>query len=772
MNLPEAPAGLQAFVETFFGPGNDLRWEKITQEGSSLAPHLEPWLRNLFQDPDQPTMLPRLRGGVLEWYGLSRTRKQRDALREELLAFVGPTLSSYRGGMGSFASDDEIDSTVLAQFGTCALKLRVTVFAQKNWIRNSLESMRRLCLARPRRRVEEIRPTGRILRDFELALGDLNETAAESYLDELRSGGRLSAANLCFLQVRFLAVLRRWEDLLTLPELPMLLDLRRPPLVTEALIQAVYAVELARFETESDAPGALQHFRDDVYRRFSQLFRARGAMSSPEASKCFLMHAALSAPPRTDARDTILATYPADAADGGYVHALADLVGPAPSPPTPSPNPLVEAKAAFRNCDYDGAFELLLKAPSDRERTELLIRCAYDLGTLQAAKVAVGALEACGDATRTAILASRWYRQPWEELCALAGGEAAGMALPTSWNEWLERLLSQGPWPKATEVAQQGSHEWDPETLRGDPEAVARMASLLEELASSSDDARVSALRNSLPYLVGFVFRDGVGHSALTSVYANLTIILILEGREIGSSGLELVHDLAAAQIQAGLADADYAKLISDIVEVWGEFDSAAYLDWLLEVADTLATFPRPSGTVGTDPIGRFAATALAGFQRWYRRVRPEQWSLLGAVLSDLDQSDGFQDLWGRIPVTQAEVADERARLVAPLAGKIVGIYCIKESSSRRVRDLVLSMQPEVDVRLCHDTHGSSALRNLARESDFLVLNTRCATHAATDVLRANVGRGCEILYPTGKGSGSMAAAIFNHLRELTGASG
>ena len=76
------------------------------------------------------------------------------------------------------------------------------------------------------------------------------------------------------------------------------------------------------------------------------------------------------APPRAEARDTILAAYPPDGADRKYVQALAALVGPAPSPPTPAyvANPLLEAQAAFRKCDYDGAFELLQRAPPDRER--------------------------------------------------------------------------------------------------------------------------------------------------------------------------------------------------------------------------------------------------------------------------------------------------------------------------------------------------------------------------------------------------------------------
>ena len=74
---------------------------------------------------------------------------------------------------------------------------------------------------------------------------------------------------------------------------------------------------------------------------------------------------------------------------------------------------------------------------------------------------------------------------------------------------------------------------------------------------------------------------------------------------------------------------------------------------------------------------------------------------------------------------------------------------------------VIKKMFPRADVRISNDHGGSVKLKSLARESDFFVVATRSAKHAATEFIKANRGRGkSDLIYPNGKGSSSIISAL------------
>ena len=85
-----------------------------------------------------------------------------------------------------------------------------------------------------------VKPIGRLLRDLEMAIIAHNENGTYQIYAEVRSRGRLSATNLAFLQVHIYASFQHWAEILNMPNLNDLLQVRRPKRISEYLATAVY----------------------------------------------------------------------------------------------------------------------------------------------------------------------------------------------------------------------------------------------------------------------------------------------------------------------------------------------------------------------------------------------------------------------------------------------------------------------------------------------------------------------------------------------------
>src|SRR5688572_27322038 len=83
-----------AFLAAFFAPPNDIAFVDIKVGGK--AAHLVPWVERLLLEPSLPTVLPCRSQGRIQWYGVALSEAQLGVLGEQLLAFIGPTYSTFR----------------------------------------------------------------------------------------------------------------------------------------------------------------------------------------------------------------------------------------------------------------------------------------------------------------------------------------------------------------------------------------------------------------------------------------------------------------------------------------------------------------------------------------------------------------------------------------------------------------------------------------------------------------------------------------------------
>ena len=736
-------AAVDALLSRFFGEGNDLSLVELPADAPELAIWLDEQISHLREDPAAAHVLPRRHDGKTSWYGLAHSRRQLRELAQALEAFTVPTYATI-DRRATLSAADPVDAAVIEFTGGHALVLEVVAGSQQH-VRHALELFGNLDRRRPRRELVLSRPLGRLLREFEMAIVASAEDESEQLLREIEQTGQLSTQNVVFLRMRRLAGLRRFDDLLRLPELTTVLAIRRPARVSASLFEAVYATELARFEAAGDAKGALEHFEQVVLQRYPALFKSRHGLQTSEAIKSFMLHALVLRPEDTESREQLLVLPDLSSRDEQFLLELADLAEIAIS----EQRTLEDAVFAVRAGNFDVALAIARDQPASVERAELLIRCAFEIDSIEAMSAAASAVNNLDVDQRDALITSKWYAKPWGHISLALSGESEAITIeaPTSWVEWFRRVVENGAFPNAIQIAERGVVEWSAEQFSSaDGEIVAQL--LNQEVTSES----MRLIRDALPHFLQFLDRAEmpVSHRDLLD---DLTVLLLAE-EDLGVADVQVAVNLAGTLVEGGLSGDRYRQLIGDLRDLWERVDSPAHLDAALEMLDTLLTYACPDSGARDS----FFQIVLASFRRWHRRLRHDQWALLADFALELNS---FDDVAAVRPAEEASGTPGGVTASAALSGKTVAIYTLAEAAGVRARDFLSRNFEDIVVEISNDHVASDRLRSLARQADVFLIATRSAKHAATTFIESQRPPGRPVLYASGKGSASLIRALF-----------
>lgn len=742
-----------SFETEFFGPGNRLRWDTI--QAGTLSPDVQqrlgPFLEDLKRNPEV-LALPRVRDdGRVQWYILCRSSRAARFARDEVRSFLGPTYSDYGGRPTVLDPQDTVEAAVLTAYGNCAFRIEVPRRELLDTARDRLRLLISLRNERPTRYARRIRAAGRVLREFEYALLAGEGSAAADCIEELRSSGHLSATNLLFLEVRRLAAGGHWDAILALPELEALLAMVRPRRVTEALVRAVYFSRLQEFEEGNRASDAIERFRSEIFTRFRDLYRTKGSISGYEVDASFLLAAAVATPSRPELAAPTLAAYPPESVQHEYLAALAQLI---PSVPAPvQATPLDSARAAFAEADVDRAYGLAIALPPSFDRCALLLRCARDIGTLSAARVALESLDTLRDEDRVRfdqhVVLSR-IRDGLSTLSttpvAMPDHPSVAPDIPSTWQAWLKRLTGPDPWRGAVPAAEIAAREWSVTNFLQDPSAILETADLL--LGNRPAWGQVS-LRDALPYFLEFCVTAGAD-PRLKPVYDSLFLTIAIDG-QVSLPQVAALLRVTDMRLQLGVAQGDYTEMLTHLITAIEAIESPSVADTALEAIEILISLPCPD----TREREQFVLRAATLFQRWYRRIDVAQLALLRTYADELGL--------GAMVISQDQnaVAEQTVSEWTALDGKKVALYSLKEAALRRAARVVGELCPGVRVQTFHDhVGGSPALRAASSTADIVVLATAAAKHAATIFIEDCRPKTLVTLYARGQGSASLLDAL------------
>ena len=737
--MVNTPSAEDVLLSVFFGPGN--------AHSASSRGEPDAYGSLMERSAVMPVLLPRRdTEGNDWWYAIARSDEQVVEAREGLLAFIGPSYSTFSGELARPSTEDAIDAAVAEFTEGRFFKLRVPP-AEVGQVGVLADRLQRMWTRRSGRTRAVSRSLARLQRDFEMALTVGRWSLAEETIDRLEQEGRLSRRNLAFLRIRLLAEQGRWGDILALPDREILLTGRRPALVTCALNQAVYEFHLRPFQVRGEPAGQLEHFKVNVLSAYRAVFGTRAGSTEPAVVLCALL---------------------LDLAEGGAREAdrLADLLGPdstdrqwaralsdarVPTPEVAPDDPFGAARDAIRAGRLDEAVAAAERVESPVERLRLLLEVAADIGTRDAAQSAFDAFAACPEEERGQALRGWRAEAAWKRIQEQFGGQSGASAEdrvpPTDWPSWLAAIASELP---DDPPGYTPSDEWP---LFPDGFTVEACGELDRLLSEASVAGATGIIIQASPALMVSIRRERSRAAALGEFLD--TFVLLLHDDDLATlSDLDAISELVEYRLDSGLAASAYEDVLGLVESVWERRESPKALDWALEVLDLLIDYPCPD----RERRARLVEAVLSRASLWVRKLDATTLRYARQLCKEADLEE-LQALLHWVEPGRTGEADAPEQSPS-LAGLRAAIYTLTERAGKRAARLLEDAFPGLSVDLCFDKVASSRLRELARNVDVFVMCTQSAKHAATEAIDSARSKDKVLLRPGGKGASSIVREV------------
>ncbi|TWT52270.1 protein DpdD [Allorhodopirellula solitaria] len=743
----------QAFLKTFFGAGNSIQWADYENAApaDAVRAYLEPWVQRFIKQ-ESPFLLPRvdISSKQTTWYVLCGNPREARSMRESLLAFVGPTYSRFNGELATLDPKDSIEEACQLNFGSLVFRLPVIDNDDRTKVGRLLTTLVDYRDRESGRSLAAVKPIGRLLRDLEMAILAKNEQSAWSVYGEIRSRGRLSATNLAFLQVRIFGAFEQWAELLLLPNLNDILQVRRPKRISDQIAQAVYQHQLAEHELAGDATEAVAAYRR-TGKRFQNLVRSTAGLQSPEAIKFALVSAVAADVPQRELAER-LAGHTAIATDAAWAEALLATL-----PAQQSAEVVSEAVTAYDVADvrynennFDEALALYLMQTPTRRSVHRVLETAVEVDTRQSAEEALAYLSSAPEDIQTQILGRRVCTGQIEILSGILGQDSGGEPKQiASLVEWFEFVDAGEAIETASEVLDYGIQEWASGSSF-DASAIA------QELKKSRSGKQNEIIRNAVPTFIRSLLLDRSPTRECKPVYGALTELLIYD-ESVGSDDLAAVEQLSEAVLttapchEAGNNDFAFAAEIT--VHLWDTIAAPRHFDWVLSMLDLLIDTGGQQHTSLT-PI---LATIAESSRLWTRRISDDQWSLLELLATDLDLTEMVA---GLRPEPEEATENDPPDIRGLLIGKSIAVYSLTERIARRFGQLAEKAFDGIKIHYVHDKSLTDRMKSLAQSADIFIVNTWDAKHAATNGIKDNRSSSAYTLEPDGKSASSLMRCL------------
>ena len=750
----------QGFLKEFFGDGNAISWEQYEASAPTdqVRVALEPWVQR-FMKQQSPFLLPRVdpASNLTSWYVLCTDPREARSMRESLQAFIGATYAEFNGELATLDLADSIERLCEMNYGSLVFRLPVKNPDDRTQVGKLLSTLVEYRDRESSRSLAAIKPIGRLLRDLEMAILANNEQSAWAVYSEIRNRGRLSASNLAFLQVRIFGGFEHWTELLLLPSLNDLLQVRRPKRISEQIAQAVYQQYFLKHETAGDAASAIDIYRS-VGSRFQNLVRSTEGLQSPEAIKFALVASVASEPPKRDLAEQ-LSQHPTIASEAAWSSALIATL-----PAAEHTHVVAKAVAEYDVADvrynenrFDEALALYLCQPHTRLSVCRVLETAVEVDSRKAAEDALAYLSAAPDDIGGQVLGRRVCAYHIELLTRILGqvGEGKHRQI-SSLSEWFAFVDEGQSLEVAGEILEYGIEAWI-SSGSFDANGVA------EQIQKNRTGRSAEIVRNAAPTLIKAMLTDDSPRREYKSVYSALTELLIYD-ESIGADDLSLVEQLTEAilttapSFEAGKNDYAFAAEVT--VYLWDSLAAPRHFDWVLSMLDLLID----TGGQQHANLTPILASITNACTTWARRISEEQWSLLELLASDLNLAEMVS---GLRPETDESTEEAKPDIRGLLAGKSIAVYSLTERIARRFGQLAEQAFDGIKIHYIHDKSLTDRMKSVAQSASIFIVNTWDAKHAATNGIKYNRPSNLPLIEPSGKSASSLFRSLQSYMLEM-----
>jgi hypothetical protein len=721
------------FLTTFFGSGNELDRDSHAKVREFIRLNE----RGLEQESPGPFILPhKPMGGSTSYFAVATNDDQAQDLRRLLNSCVGPTFTTFSGRPARRGDQaDQVHAAALDLAGSEQRLFHFEVVKGDNETKKAVQDQVLLVLSlsrdRPERHIDSLVPIGRLLRDFERATDEGDESTARGLLfGPIFRSGRLSGINRIFLQVRFLAGFSKWKELESLPALTDVLRTRRPALVSDALCRLALR-ELAGLDSTRER---VEAFSSTMAPRFGNLVESIESIRSSASAEYYVLWQ-LSA----GANSAVLANRLDGLAWGEVeeVRRYLALVSDMPRPATAAR----EDKIA--DAIGSGQFDLAVELLRDSEPIVALVPALVAVAGKTLSASAIELVSTYRDVLGGDVVD--------EEVARQARSTADGAPVISRTSSWAERVRRVEQGTAGTDALNAAAEEDGLLELLSDETKRAALVGVLEATSVPDEARRVIDAALKIVQRLDAAVADADREKLRPMRWA--TIELWSLGEESGDQARAAsVLDEIEILLMEGCSLVEYHGLVELVSSRWDPLLTDVAFGLGVRAIEVLLS-ARPGADESVLPF----ALRLLGRVTPENVHRLESTDVLVADLLSRELALGL-DL-GKLLAVRVEVSGARWEKFT------IGLYSLDEAATQRATQVLTSLLAGVTIRSMHDKVASPPLRAIAGNVDLMVVATRVAKHAATDAIREERGAR-PMVFAAGKGSSSLVRAALDYLSE------
>lgn len=317
---------------------------------------------------------------------------------------------------------------------------------------------------------------------------------------------------------------------------------------------------------------------------------------------------------------------------------------------------------------------------------------------------------------------------------------------PTNWTEWLINLSDKN-FKNSRIIAEQAVEEWCIDKFLQDVTDVKNISAIVESI---EDEFAIQRFILSLPFLLeSFKRSEHYPNPMFLQLYISiLEVITIYEIKDINT--LVISQDIVETILKMSPNEDRYIYILDMVDNIVEKANGKGFINWLLDFAEILVS-ENSSILSNRNKLLEKLFLKIYSYKEWLEEFHLK-------LIMKLAKNIGIEDLFQNISFEQyAEKENPWHRYT----DKTIGIYTLSESAAKHAKEYLEEQIENVRIILNHDKAATTALRHVAEVSDYMVIVTQSAKHAATgEIQKIRRQKNREVLFPLGKGSSSIVSSL------------